>query len=473
MATTATTSAFNDFPKNFRGPLFRPGDAAYADARYIFNMIHAEDQPALIARATDQNDVVLAMQYASHNGVSVAIRSGGHGADGSAMPDGALVLDLSKLKKMSVDGTTGVCRVESGILLGELDAGTQEHGLIVPAGTVSTTGVAGLTLGGGVGYNMRRFGATVDSLLACDVVTADGRAIRASKQENPDLFWALSGGGGNFGVVTAFEFQGHAVGPQVFSGAIVFPLEQHADVLVKLNAYMMSAPRELAVIAASTNCPPFPPVPADVHGKPVLMLLVVFTGPADKARAAVDGLTRLGKPHAEFVGPSPWVETNRMLDVVAPYGRRVQTRGGYLTKLSDGVLAAVRRNLVDAPAPTSPQPATVQNMWFMGGAISDDFAEDSVAFSREGATWFWESVCQWVGTEHDQAYKAWSGRTMTDVAAHLRPNGYVNLTMDLGPEWLKGLYGSPHKYQKLLDAKKRWDPQNLLRFNKNFKVAAH
>ena len=238
-------------------------------------MRHDEDTPALIARAADPDDVACVMQYASEKGIPVAIRSGGHSSDGTAMPDGALVLDMTAMTKLTVDKSTSICRAESGVLFGQLDAGTQAYGLVVPAGTVSTTGVAGLTIGGGVGYNMRRYGATVDSLIACDVVTADGRKVRATKSENADLLWALSGGGGNFGVVTAFEFQAHPVGPQVFSGVIVFPVEQAGDVLLNMAKYMPTAPRELAVIAAGTACPPFPPVPAKVHGTPVQMLLVV------------------------------------------------------------------------------------------------------------------------------------------------------------------------------------------------------
>jgi FAD binding domain/Berberine and berberine like len=465
----ARVKAFGDFPGRFRGSVLRPADPGYAEARRIFNMQYAEDTPALIARAADVDDVVCAMQYAHAEGVPVAIRSGGHSSDGSSMPDGALVLDMTAMKRLDVDPVKGVCRAESGVLLGELDSGTQQHGLVVPAGTVSTTGIAGLTLGGGVGFNMRRFGATVDSLLSCDVVTADGRKVRANNQENPDLFWALRGGGGNFGVVTAFEFKAHPLGPEVYSGMIVFSAGQAADVLANLREHMATAPRELAMIAAATACPPFPPISPEVHGKPVLMLIVVYTGAAAKLSGIVEGLSRLGKPIAVLVGPSSWVQTNRMLDVVAPYGRRLQTRGGYLSRLTDSVIAATVKNLLDAPPPTAPLPSTVQNLWCMGGAISEDFDEESAAFSREGAAWFWESIGQWDGAENDAAYVAWTDRTMTDVAKDLRTNGYVNLTQDLGPEWLKGLYGSAKKYRRLVEAKTKWDPQNLLRFNKNFK----
>jgi hypothetical protein len=472
MSHNSLRATFADFPSSFRGSRIRPGDAGYTEARLIFNMQPSQATPALIARAKDPDDVACVMQYASHRGVPVAIRSGGHSSDACAMPDGALVLDMTAMDRLTVDPRTKVCRAESGVLLGGLDKGTQEFGLVVPAGTVSTTGVAGLTLGGGVGYNMRRWGATVDNLLACDVVTVEGKKIRASKQENPDLLWALSGGGGNFGVVTAFEFQGRPLQSPVISGVIVFPCEQAADVLANYGKYMLRAPRELMVISAMTNCPPFPPVAAQYHGKPVLMFLTVYTGPHDKAQAVIDGLSGLGKPVATLVGPSSWVDTNRMLDVVAPPGRRMSARGGYLPTMTDAVIKVVVKNLMDAPIPTAPLPSTVQNIWCMGGAISEDYAEDSVAFSREGAQWFWESVAQWDGELHDDVFHAWSDRSMDDLRDDLLANGYVNLTQDLGPEWLKGLYGAPSKYRRLLDAKKKWDPQNLLRFNKNFRPDA-
>lgn len=461
-----------DFPSDFRGRTFRRGEEGFEQARLIYNMRHDQDSPALIARAADVDDVVCLMRYASGKGIPVAIRSGGHSSDGTAMPDGALVLDMTAMTNLTLDKSTNVCRVESGVLLGQLDAGTQEYGLVVPAGTVSTTGVAGLTIGGGVGYNMRRYGATVDNLLACDVVTVDGRKVRATKQENADLLWALSGGGGNFGVVTAFEFQARPLGPQVFSGVIIFPPEQAGEVLTSMDRFMPGAPRELSVIAAGTACPPFPPVPADVRGTPVQMLLVVYTGPAQKAQGVIDSLTKFGRPIAVLVGPNSWVNTNRMLDAIAPYGRRMESRGGYISKLDEAVIKTVVKNLLNAPAPTAPLPSTVQNLWYMGGAISEDFAEDSVAFSREGASWFWESVGQWDGAEHDAEYLAWSETSYADLEQRMRANGYVNLTCDLGPKWLKGLYGSERKYRRLIEAKKKWDPYNLLRFNKNFKPDA-
>jgi FAD/FMN-containing dehydrogenase len=212
-------SAFVGFPKDFRGNLFQPGDRGYGPARQIYNMRWRTDEPALIARPADAEDVAHIMRYASTMAMPVAVRSGGHGVDGTAMPDGQLVVDLSQFREIHVDPAMRTVRAGAGILLGDLDKACQEHGLVVPAGTVSTTGIAGRTLGGGVGYNMRCFGATVDNLLSCEVVTADGRLIKASKAENPELFWALCGAGSNFGVVTAFEYRAHPVGPAV--GAVI------------------------------------------------------------------------------------------------------------------------------------------------------------------------------------------------------------------------------------------------------------
>jgi FAD/FMN-containing dehydrogenase len=383
------------------------------------------------------------------------------------MPDGGLVLDLSNLKRISVDPITKTARVGAGVLLGELDAATQVHGLVVPSGTVSSTGVAGLCLGGGVGYLIRRFGATVDNLLSCKVVTTDGRLLTASERENADLFWALRGGGGNFAVVTEFEFRAHEVGPEVTAGFIVYSFDQATSVLASLRDCMATAPRELAVIAAMAPCPPLPPVPPAAWGVPVLMLIVVYTG--TQASTCVPALASFGRPVANVVGPAPWVDVNRMLDVIAPYGRRVHTRGGYMSALTDEVISIATAAAAKPPVPTSQAPSSVQNFWFLGGAISEDFAEDSVAFSRTGAKVFWECVGQWDGADHDARYLAWVDGVADALGPHMQANGYVNLTTDRGPEWLAGLYGSAEKYQRLVAAKTKWDPQNLLRFNKNFK----
>ncbi|WP_319457051.1 MULTISPECIES: FAD-binding oxidoreductase [unclassified Mycobacterium] len=462
-----TRVLFDDFPTTFRGELFRPGDPGYADARTIFNMRLGHWEPGLIARAADVDDVVTVVRYAADAGTPLAVRAGGHGVDGTATPDGALVVDLTNLKEISVDTETGRVRLGAGVLLGEMDPALAAHGLVVPAGTVSTTGVAGLALGGGVGYLMRRYGATVDQMLACDVVTADGRKVRASADENPDLFWALRGGGGNFGVVTHFEFQGQPIPEIVSSGFIPFTIDQAPKVLAGLRSYMTTAPRELGVIGALTQCPPLPPVPAELHGEPCLMLIVVYSGPQEKADAVIADMAALGDPASIAVAPTPWPIANKMLDVIAPSGRRSYTKGAYLAELTDEHIAiGVKYAKLAPPRTNPPMPSSVQNFWVFGGAISEDFEESSTAFSRD-AEWFWEVAIQCDVAADDERFMTWADNLHAELKPTVLSNVYINLSTDMGPEWRRGAWGAEGKYEKLVDAKTKWDPTNMFRFNKN------
>jgi hypothetical protein len=429
--TLSEPQRFQDFPASFAGATYRPGEDGFTAARAIFNMRTDQATPALIARAADEQDVVTVAWYAADTGTPFAIRAGGHGVDGTAMPDGALVLDVTRLKTIDVDADAGVVRLGAGVLLGEMDAALQEYGLVIPSGTVSTTGIAGLTLGGGVGYHMRKYGATVDNLLSCEVVTAAGQRVRASARDNPDLFWALRGGGGNFGVATSLEFRASPVPREVMAGFIPFPLDQAADVLAALRDYMPSAPRELAVVAALTLCPPLPPVPPEFHGTKVLLPVVVYTGPMEKAQRVIDEVAALGRPITKAVAPMPWPVANQMLDAIAPPGRRYCTKGGYLSGLSEDIIKVVIDHTVNAPPPANPfLPSAVQNLWAMGGAISDDFAEDATAFSREGTTWFWEIVTEWDQPADDATFQDWVEAVRIDIKPHLRSNCYVNLSTD-------------------------------------------
>ncbi|RNF78234.1 FAD-binding oxidoreductase [Streptomyces botrytidirepellens] len=460
-----------DFPTDFRGPVLRPGDGdRYDAARALYQGRAVDEGPALIARCDDEDDVATVLRYASARGIPVAVRGGGHGSDGHAMPGGALVVDLSAMKAITVDPDTRVVRAQPGVLLGELDAAAQQHDLAVPAGTVSTTGVAGLTLGGGIGHLMRRYGATVDNLLACEMVTVDGRKVRADEAENPELFWALRGGGGNFGVVTAFEYRAHPVGPDVVAGQLIFPFEQAADVLAKLPAHMATAPRELGLLAAIAPAPALPMLPAEAHGKPVLVLVPVHSGDPAAADEVIEPLAALGRPVANLVTKMPWLRANTMLDAVAPYGKRMNLRGGYLPELSADVIDTLVANI--AAAPSSPGAAANVNLWCMGGAISDDAAEDAMAFSREGAAWLWEAVSMWDSPEHDLEHELWATAVDAAVRPHSLANGYTNLTEDLGGDWRRGVHGSDAKYQRLRAVKAAWDRHNLLRFNKNIAPAS-
>ncbi|RZB14586.1 FAD-binding oxidoreductase [Streptomyces sp. F001] len=467
--STPTSPTHSDFPADFRGTVLRPGDDGYDQARAVFNGRAADHGPALIARCADEDDVATALRYASARDLPVAVRSGGHGSDGHAMPGGALVIDLSGLREITVDPDTRTVRAQAGVLLGELDAAAQEYGLVVPSGTVTTTGVAGLTLGGGIGHLMRRFGATVDNLLACEMITVDGRKVRADETENPDLFWALRGGGGNFGVVTAFEYRAHPLGPDVVSGMIVFPGDQAAAVLAQLPAFMADAPRELGLAAALTFAPPLPAVPEEAYGKPILMLIPVHTGDFAEAEKTVTALAGLGAPVLNTVRRTTWLETNSMLDATAPYGWRANARGGYLAALTAPVIDTLLERL--AASPNLPGTVTAINVWALGGAISEDVDEEATAFSRAGASWLWETATLWTQAEHDAPYDAWADATTTAMQPHSLSNAYINLTDDQGEAWRRDVWGSGAKYRRLAEIKAEWDPRNLLRHNKNIAPA--
>ncbi|MET8536545.1 FAD-binding oxidoreductase [Streptomyces sp. NPDC005065] len=465
MSVSTEPRSYSDFPSGFRGAVLRPADDQYDAARALYQGRAADEGPALIAQCADEEDVATVLRYASAHDIPVAVRSGGHGSDGYAMPGGALVIDLSAMREVTVDPETRVLRAQPGVKLGEMDAAAQQHGLAVPAGTVTSTGVAGLTLGGGIGFLMRRYGATVDNLLACDMITVDGRKVRAEETENPELFWALRGGGGNFGVVTSLEYRAHPVGPDVVAGQLIFPFDQAADVLGRLSAHLATAPRELGLLVAIAPAPPLPMLPEGVHGKPALILVVVYTGEPATAHEVVEPLAALGQPLANLVAETTWVRANSMLDAVAPYGMRMNLRGGYLPALSADAVDVLLENV--AAVPSNPGALYSINISFMGGAISEDVDEDAMAFSREGAAWLWEAICKWDAPEYDAQYDEWATTLTEAMRPHALTNGYANLTDDLGEEWRRGVHGSAAKYQRLRSIKAAWDPHNLLRFNKN------
>ncbi|MCW2997852.1 MAG: linked oxidase-like protein [Solirubrobacterales bacterium] len=462
--------AFADFPTSFRGAVVRPGDAGYAEARKIPNARHDLRHPAIIARCADADDVAIAVRYANEQDVAIALRSGGHGIDGFAMPEGAFVIDLSPMKGISVDPATGVARVEAGCLLGEMDAATQEHGLVVPSGTVSETGVAGLILGGGLGYNTRLHGMSVDNLLAVDVVTADGRKLRATADENADLFWGLRGAGHNLAIATAFELQAHPVGPDITSGLIIYPIDAAVPILTRIDEFMATAPRPMTVYPVVLPAPPLPGLPEQLVGVPIFVLIVVYTGPLDTAEAEVAKVAALGQPMANMVGPSTWMQANSILDVLAPPGRRQHSRGGYLGSITPEIAQIVVDHVSNAPAPTGPGPSCAVAFPAMGGA-AEDFDEDATAFSRTGAKWLWEVLGQWDPPESDAEYDGWVDGVMDALKPFSLRNGYVNLSTDQGPDWLEGLYGSAEKWNRIVALKAKWDPENRLRHNKNVKVA--
>lgn len=471
MTSDGSAQAFDDFPTTFKGPTLRPGDDGYAAARLIWNMRRAEDSPALIVRATDADDVVVAVEHATSRGATIAVRSGGHGVDGYAMPDGGLVIDTSLMKGISVDAHTGRATLEAGVLLGEMDAATQEHGYAIPAGVVSDTGVAGLTLGGGIGHLTRRYGATVDHLLSVDVVTMDGRRLTASAGSNPELFWGMRGAGHNLAIGTSFTFQAEKVGPEVMSGMIIYSPKEAVSLCAGIDDVMTRAPRDLSIPLIITPAPPLPGLPPELIGRPIVIAVVIYTGPMDRYAQVMREFDGLATPMANLVHPSTWVETNSLIDPFQPIGRRYHSGGGYVPAMTADLVGLAIERIAAAPPPTGPTTGCVMTFPMLGGAMLD-VEEDVCAFPRTGGEWVSENVAMWDSEASDEQYMAWVDETVAALAPHMTGSGYHNLTADRGPQWLPGFWGSSEKWERIVALKREWDPENRLAHNKNVLRAA-
>jgi FAD/FMN-containing dehydrogenase len=328
------------FKGKFRGEVVSPGDEAYDDARKIWNAM-IDKHPALIVRCTTTSDVVLAVNFARDNGLLLAVRGGGHNIAGSAMCDDGIVIDLSQMKAASVDPAARRVTIEGGATLADLDASTQAHGLATPLGINSTTGVAGLTLGGGFGWLSRKHGMTIDNLESAEVVTAAGEVVRANNTEHPDLFWALRGGSGNFGVVTHFEFRLHPVGPDVLSGLIVYPISAAKSVLRQYREFLAQAPDALSVWAVLRQAPPLPFLPEEVHGTGMIALALLYAGDPKLGEPLIDPLREFGTPLGEHVGVQPYIAWQQAFDPLLTPGARNYWKSHNFSTLQDGLFDAV------------------------------------------------------------------------------------------------------------------------------------
>jgi len=435
----------------FVGRVVEPGDADYDAARAVFNGA-VDARPAAVACATDAEDVAAAVRGARAAGMPFTIRAGGHSITGRSVRDGALCIDLRAMRAIRVDPERALVRVGAGALLGELDVATQEHGLAVPAGQISHTGVAGLTLGGGMGWLMRRHGLTVDSLLAADVVLADGTTARASADEHPDLFWALRGGGGDFAVVTAFEFRGHRVGPTLLAGILLYPWERAGEALRATRALMADAPDDLMAFATLVTAPPHPPFPAELHGRRAVAVTVVWTGdPADGERA-VAPLRAAAPPVADLVAPMPFVALQSMLDGTAPPGFQYYDRLHYLREVGDAFLERLLAGFERAPSPFAHV-----NMGWMGGAVRrvDPAATAFGHRDAEALVWFIGAA----GPAPVGPVRDWVRGVWRDTAAFATGQTYVNALDAEGPA--RDAYATA-TWERLVAIKRRYDPDRVL-----------
>lgn len=442
----------------FKGEVLLPGDGAYETARQIWNAM-IDKHPAVIARCATASDVVRGVNFARDNGLLLAVRGGGHNIAGNAMCDDGLVIDLSKMKAAQVDPARRRVTIEGGATLADLDAATQAHGLATPVGINSTTGIAGLTLGGGFGWLSRKYGMTVDNLESAEVVTAAGEELRASATEHPDLFWALRGGGGNFGVVTRFEFRLHPVGPNVLSGLIVYPISEGKSVLQQYRDFIARAPEELSVWTVLRHAPPLPFLPASVHGKEIVALALIYTGDPKQGEPLIEPLRKFGTPVGEHVGAQPYVAWQQAFDPLLTPGARNYWKSHNLATLKDGLIDTVIAYTLKLPSP--------QTEIFLGaiGGATTRPAPDAMAYAHRDAKFVMNVHGRWEDPADDKRVIAWA-RDFFNASAPFASGGvYVNfLTADEGDR-VRSAYGP--NYDRLAQVKRKYDPNNLFRVNQN------
>jgi FAD/FMN-containing dehydrogenase len=454
-----TTTAPSPFAAGLRaagfvGRVVDPADPDYDRARAVWNGA-VDRRPAAVAYAGDVDDVAAAIRAARAAGVPFTIRAGGHSVAGRSVRDGALCIDVRGLNAVQVDPERAIVRVGGGTLLSELDAATQAHGLAIPAGQISHTGVGGLTLGGGLGWLMRHHGLTIDSLRSAEVVVADGRIVRASADEHADLFWALRGGGGDFGVVTQFEFAAHRIGPIVLAGMLAYPWGRAAEAFGAARALMEEAPDALTTFAVLITAPPGPPFPAELQGQRLAVVTVAWTGDIAEGERVLAPLRRDHPPALDLVGPMPYVALQSMLDATAPPGGRYYDRLHYLPEVSDGFVDTLLAGFERAPTPQ----AHVMTAW-MGGAI-DRAPADATAFGHRGAralTW----IIGASGEAPVEPVTEWVRSVWTDTEPYASAGTYVN-ALDAGRSVREAYAGDV--YDRLVAVKRRYDPERVFAGN--------
>lgn len=447
--------------ENFRGPVLRPGDPDYEDACHVFNGMFWNRRPAVIARCTGVADVMAAIAFARESGLEIAVRGGGHSVAGHSSTDGGIVIDLSPMKGIRVDPDAKTASAQGGVTWGEFDRETQAFGLATTGGRVTTTGIAGLTLGSGSGWAERKFGLAFDNLLSCDLVTADGRLVTASPTQNEDLFWGLCGAGGNFGIVTSFEYRLHALGPIVLAGMLLHRRDKAGELLRAWRDVMEDAPDELCSGFAFLTAPPEPFVPEDLQLQPAIGVVALYAGPAEEGEAVIDRLRKLGTPAADIVGPMPYTFFQTLLDGPNPPGRHNYWKSENVGEMSDAAIEV----LVDgANAITSPFSFLVIEP--KGGAIAKR-AEDETALGNRDAVATFYGIAQWEDPSQADEQIAWT----RDLAVRMEPftTGRValNFVSETDTPRVRATFGD--KYDRLVELKRKYDPDNVFRLNANIK----
>ena len=450
-------ATLRELRESLRGELVLPGDSAYDEARSVWNGM-IERRPALIARCTGTSDVIAAIGFARSEGLTVAVRGGSHNVAGNATCDGGLVIDLSPMKGVRVDAEARTARAQGGLTWGELDAETQGFGLATTGGLVTSTGVAGFTLGGGIGWLMRKHGLACDNLVAADVVTADGRLVRASETENPELLWGLRGGGGNFGVVTEFELRLHAVGPMVYAGPIFYAADAAADLMHAFREWSGNAPDDITGLVNLTTAPPLPVIPAEWHGKKVAAFIAASAGPIEEGESLVQALRAVAEPIADLLGPMPYQVIQSLIDPLWPKGINSYFKATNLAKLDDDLIGRLRDLHLAAPGPQCEI-----HVHQMGGAVAR-VADDATAFAERSMPFVLNAVTGWHDPSVGAAHEQWARDVIEAAADSSTGRAYVNFLGDTGAA--RSSYGA-ETYARLAALKNEYDPSNVFRLNQN------
>ena len=462
MSTTAEMkldeTALRELETSFRGQLIQPGHGSYEEHRKIWNG-SIDRRPALIARCAGVADVVAALDLAKRGDLQVAVRGGGHSFPGLSTCDGGIVIDLGLMRGVRVDPEAGTARAQAGALWGDFDHETQAFGLATTGGIVTHTGVAGLTLGGGIGWLQRKYGLTIDQLIGVDLITAEGELVKASAAENVDLFWGVRGGGGNFGIVTEFEFRLHPVGPNVLAGPIFWPIEESPRVLRFYREWIADAPDELMTIVIHRKAPPLDFVPAELHGQLVVAIVCCYAGPPDEGARVLRPLKDFGSPALDLCEPKPYVAHQGMFDPSFPHGRWYYMRACDVAELTDDVIDITVEHSMRIRSPLTTFP-----IWQMGGAVARVHDDDTAFSGRSAGHTFNITGSTETAAGFDEE-REWARSFWSALKPH-HTGVYVNFLMDEGQDRVREAYGAA-KYERLKALKRRYDPKNLFRLNQN------
>jgi FAD/FMN-containing dehydrogenase len=454
-----------ELDRSLRGQVLQPGDAEYDAARRIWNGM-IDKYPRMIARCGGTADVVAAVNFAREHELLISVRGGGHNVAGNAVCDGGLMIDLSQMRSVHVDPSRSTARVQGGATWGDVDRETQLFGLATPGGVVSTTGVAGLTLGGGYGYLRKKYGLTCDNVLSVEMVTAGGSVVIASENENADLFWGVRGGGGNFGIVTSFEFQLHPVGPTVQQLLVLYPAEESQFIWRSTFDYVDSAPDELSLHALIFTVPLDPAYPEELHGREAMMVKGVYAGPVDEGGAVIEPLRRLSKPLVDFSAERPYTLVQNMSDRGYPFGDLYYWKSRYVDRLDDEAL-----NEIVAWAHRRPSPRNFVNIWHMGGAV-DRVGADEMAFANRQIPYLVEIAGNWSDPAQTRENIAWARGCWAAMEPYSPGATYLNFPGfgEQGQQLVQTAFGA--NYGRLVALKTKYDPDNLFRMNQNIAPAS-